>query len=129
MERTQKKTEILCSGSYKAQHCKYVLCSIPLERAHISLSSGGAMFCPYSQKIISGFEQTRYSHFGLYTVCPRSSDPFHIARYYKKWVTTSWTYSIQDASVVATHCAKQASPGVIVSDVTILNWLAGNQTP
>ena len=25
------------------------------------------------------------------TVCPRSSDPFYIVIYYKKWVTTSWT--------------------------------------
>ena len=29
----------------------------------------------------------------LYTVCPRSSDPFYIVRYYIQWVTTSWTYS------------------------------------
>ena len=28
------------------------------------------------------------------TVCPRSSDPFHIVSYIIKWVTTSWTYSI-----------------------------------
>ena len=28
------------------------------------------------------------------TVCPRSSDPFYIVSYYIKWVTTSWTYSI-----------------------------------
>ena len=27
------------------------------------------------------------------TVCPRSSDPFYKASYYKKWVTTSWTDS------------------------------------
>ena len=26
------------------------------------------------------------------TVCPRSSDSFHILMYYIKWVTTSWTY-------------------------------------
>ena len=30
----------------------------------------------------------------LYTVCPGSSDPFYIVTYYKKWVTTSWTYCI-----------------------------------
>ena len=29
------------------------------------------------------------------TVFPRSSDPFYIATYYIKWVTTSWTYSIR----------------------------------
>ena len=28
------------------------------------------------------------------TICPRSSDPFYIASYYIKWVTTSWTHSI-----------------------------------
>ena len=26
------------------------------------------------------------------TVCPVSSDPYHIVSYYMKWVTTSWTY-------------------------------------
>ena len=30
----------------------------------------------------------------MYTICPRSSDPFYIVSYYIKWVTTSWTYSI-----------------------------------
>ena len=29
-----------------------------------------------------------------FTVCPGSSDPFYIASYYIKWVTTSWTYCI-----------------------------------
>ena len=29
----------------------------------------------------------------LDTVCPRSGNPFYIATYYMKWVTTSWTYS------------------------------------
>ena len=28
------------------------------------------------------------------TICPRSSDPFYIVRYYIQWVTTSWTQSI-----------------------------------
>ena len=28
------------------------------------------------------------------SVCPRSSDPFYVVTYYLKWVTTSWTYSI-----------------------------------
>ena len=31
----------------------------------------------------------------LYTVCPGSSDPFYVVTYYIKWVTTSWTYSMQ----------------------------------
>ena len=29
----------------------------------------------------------------LYTICPRSSDPFYVVSYYIKWVTTSWTHS------------------------------------
>ena len=29
----------------------------------------------------------------LYTVCPRSSDPFYVVTYYSKLVTTSWAYS------------------------------------
>ena len=29
------------------------------------------------------------------TVCPGSSNPFYILSYFIKWVTTSWTYSIQ----------------------------------
>ena len=32
---------------------------------------------------------------GLYTVCPKSSDPFYMISYYIKWVTTSWTYSMR----------------------------------
>ena len=28
----------------------------------------------------------------LSTICLRSSDPFYIVIYYKKWVTTSWTH-------------------------------------
>ena len=27
----------------------------------------------------------------IYTVCPKSSDPFYVVTYYKTWVTTSWT--------------------------------------
>ena len=28
------------------------------------------------------------------TICPRSSDPFNVVRYYIKSVTTSWTHSM-----------------------------------
>ena len=33
------------------------------------------------------------------TVCPGSSDPFHIVSYYIKWVTTSWTYSTMETTL------------------------------
>ena len=33
----------------------------------------------------------RFIYKTLFTVCPRSSDPFYIVSYYIKWVTTSWT--------------------------------------
>ena len=32
-------------------------------------------------------------HFILYTVYPRSCDPFYIVTWYIKWTTTSWTHS------------------------------------
>ena len=35
----------------------------------------------------------------LYTVCPRSSDPFYIVTYYTKLVTTSWTEGIFKKSI------------------------------
>ena len=35
----------------------------------------------------------RLVHIPVSTVCPGSSDPFHIVSYYIQWVTTSWTYS------------------------------------
>ena len=28
-------------------------------------------------------------------MCPRSSDPFYVVTYYKKWITTSWTDGIK----------------------------------
>ena len=34
------------------------------------------------------------ANFALQTVCPRSSDPFLIVRYYIKWITNSWTDGI-----------------------------------
>ena len=43
---------------------------------------------------------------GNYTVCPGSSDPFHIVRYYIKWATTSWTHSTSwtDGTMVLIIC-------------------------
>ena len=35
----------------------------------------------------------------IYTVCPRSSDPFYIVTYHIKWVTTSWIYSTTFISI------------------------------
>ena len=31
----------------------------------------------------------------VYTICQGSSDPYYIITIYMKWVTTSWTYSMQ----------------------------------
>ena len=36
------------------------------------------------------------------TVCPRSSEPFHIVSYYIKWVTTSDTQYIHKLSLMRT---------------------------
>ena len=32
--------------------------------------------------------QGEFTWYDIYTVCPRSSDPFYIVTYYIKWVTT-----------------------------------------
>ena len=43
------------------------------------------------------FPQVHYidtTEYGVYTVCPGSSDPFYTVAYYIKWVTTSRTHSI-----------------------------------
>ena len=34
------------------------------------------------------------------TVCRRSSDTLYIVTYYKKWVTTSWTYSTEQGFLI-----------------------------
>ena len=39
-------------------------------------------------------EWEKYIVWKMHTLCPRSSNPFYIATYYIKWVTTSWTHSI-----------------------------------
>ena len=45
----------------------------------------------------------------LFTVCPRSSDPFYIVSYYIKWVTTSWTHSIKKGIILeSTPCMYKA---------------------
>ena len=35
-----------------------------------------------------------------HTVCPISSYPFHIVRYYIKWVTISLTHSITSSGII-----------------------------
>ena len=47
-------------------------------------------------------------------VCPRSSDPFYIASYYIKRVTTSWTYSTMMLN------ARAVLGGVQLSRATVL---------
>ena len=36
----------------------------------------------------------------MHTLCPRSSDPFHIVAYYIKWVTTSLTDSTYNTQAI-----------------------------
>ena len=47
--------------------------------------------------IILEFQPGTHHHtamsISVYTVCPRSSEPFYKVSYYIKWVTTSWTHS------------------------------------
>ena len=48
--------------------------------------------------------------FLFYTVCPGSSTPFYIVIYYKKWVTTSWTYSRESIHLLYTKCCPPPLP-------------------
>ena len=46
--------------------------------------------CPRSS---DSFHMVRYYIKWVTTVCPGSSDPFYVVTYNIKWVTTSWTHS------------------------------------
>ena len=46
------------------------------------------------KRTAAGIIQNKISVWKKYTVCSKSSDPFYVVTYYIKWVTTSWTYSI-----------------------------------
>ena len=37
--------------------------------------------------------EERKKNLDVYTVCPRSPDPFYTVNYYINWVKTSWPYS------------------------------------
>ena len=54
---------------------------------------------------------------GTYTVCPGSSDPFHIVTYYIKWGTTSWTYTV---------CPRSSDPFYIVT--YYIKWVTTSWT-
>ena len=47
-----------------------------------------------SRRPPSAPHRSRSSRTCISTVCPGSSDTFHIVSYYIKWVTTSWTHGI-----------------------------------
>ena len=40
----------------------------------------------------------------LFTVCPRSSDPFYLVTHYIKWVPTSWTDSTNFIKTMDSPC-------------------------
>ena len=51
---------------------------------------------PAHDPFASGKEAARHkgsTYLSIYTVCPRSSDPFYRVSYYINWVTTSWSHS------------------------------------
>ena len=63
------------------------------------------------------------------TVCPRSSDPFHIVSYYINWVTSSWTYSIMLHNCHVLCCILEiAKEGIYFTNAT-LRLQSSNQGP
>ena len=48
---------------------------------------------PATASLSHSFDESENSQVFLFvTVCPGSSDTFHVVSYYIKWVTTSWTH-------------------------------------
>ena len=68
--------------------------SDPLKRRSLFSGSLREDYIVINQAIVDVYFTPRYLWGYFYTVCPRSSYPFCIVTYYKKWVTTSRTYSM-----------------------------------
>ena len=61
------------------------------------------------------------------TVCPRSSDPFFIVSYYIKWITTSWTYSMDAHVILGSTNSVSLSLGISLSILYIYIYLLPGQ--
>ena len=62
--------------------------------------------CPGSSDpfdIVSSGEPFYIVSYITYHCVYESSDPFYVVTYYIKWVTTSWTYSIKNGSLLPGH--------------------------
>ena len=56
-----------------------------------------------------------------HTVCPESSAPFYIETYYIKWVTTSWTHSINSQHSFNSSDLNPYTGVVLNTFISILN--------
>ena len=65
--------------------------SDPLKRRSLFSGSLREDYIVINQAIVDVYFTPRYLWGYFYTVCPRSSYPFCIVTYYKKWVKFSWT--------------------------------------
>ena len=70
----------------------YTFPSLKLCASYLMIKSNARLYL-----ILGVMFKQRYISM-VYTVCPRSSDPFCIESYHIKRVTTSWTYSILHVS-------------------------------
>ena len=61
-------------------------------------------------------------------VCPRSSDPFYIVTYYIRWVTTSWTQSM-DAYVTSMVFDSEKNEHVHRKASLLQSWPTGFSSP
>ena len=44
-------------------------------------------------------ENNQVTRLDLFTICPRSSDPYYIVAYYIRWVNATWTFSMKHSVV------------------------------
>ena len=51
----------------------------------------------------------KYGNLQHDTICPRSSDPFHIATYNIRWVITSWKHSNNNRNLLYSLQVKAAA--------------------
>ena len=59
----------------------------------LTLQPGELVYSSSSNFVVSFCHLADFRFSPVYAVCPGSRDPFYAVSYYKKWVTTSWTYS------------------------------------
>ena len=90
---SRKKAKFLrCAVIKNFFHRMYTVCTWSLVHSYIITCFNSFKKSWQINNIFKLNAEGRKDH--IYTMCPRSSYPIYIVRYYIKWVTTSWTYKI-----------------------------------